>query len=315
MAVFSLFGANGATMVEHSLSGLSLGDVVSYGDMANPRTEYVVVEDIASSDYGFAVINTERLSRSTVTVTSIEGLGGWEWSGAVKWTPEAVADLVSRSDAHLNDESAKRAAVEVERAARKVRGAARLAAEKPEWATGVIVARLEKNESDSMTDYFATSTSRTVFLGWSKSKRNSFAELRKAAAKFAPTAEFGPKLGRFSPFIRFTKDGGVKGYWGGERSHWHSELLADSKTFTTRVEAEAFIAESGTPYEIGFDGEVGKFEWAIHEESIEHRENYSGGRGYVLGSRDYTSGWTVLKINGFSEDLFGGSEENLVGLH
>ena len=58
----------------------------------------------------------------------------------------------------------------------------------PEDALGVIVARLKQDESDSQTDYFASSTQRTVILGFSTHKRDIFSEMRKHASNFKGTA-------------------------------------------------------------------------------------------------------------------------------
>lgn len=57
----------------------------------------------------------------------------------------------------------------------------------PEWAKGYLVAELREDESDIMTDYFAHSVTRRVLLGFSKSDRNNFREIRKLAATFGPT--------------------------------------------------------------------------------------------------------------------------------
>ena len=56
----------------------------------------------------------------------------------------------------------------------KVIGRKRFADIFPEDALGVIVARLKQNESDSQTDYYASSNQRTVILGFSKHKRDIF---------------------------------------------------------------------------------------------------------------------------------------------
>jgi len=58
----------------------------------------------------------------------------------------------------------------------------------PTWAKAVIVAELVEDQSDSMTDYFGSTTRRAVILGFSKHTRDLFPELRKAAANFAETA-------------------------------------------------------------------------------------------------------------------------------
>jgi len=58
----------------------------------------------------------------------------------------------------------------------------------PEDAQAVMIARLKQDESDSQTDYFASSTQRTVILGFSKHKRDIFSEMRKHASNFEETA-------------------------------------------------------------------------------------------------------------------------------
>lgn len=58
----------------------------------------------------------------------------------------------------------------------------------PEDAQAVIVARLKQDESDSQTDYYASSTQRTVILGFSKHKKDLFSEMRKHASNFEETA-------------------------------------------------------------------------------------------------------------------------------
>lgn len=50
----------------------------------------------------------------------------------------------------------------------------------PSWAKAYIVAELKVDKSDSMTDYFHASTSKTLLLSWSSTDRLNFAEMRKA---------------------------------------------------------------------------------------------------------------------------------------
>lgn len=58
----------------------------------------------------------------------------------------------------------------------------------PDDAQAVIVARLKQDESDSQTDYYASSVQRTVILGFSTHKRDIFSEMRKHAPNFEETA-------------------------------------------------------------------------------------------------------------------------------
>lgn len=57
----------------------------------------------------------------------------------------------------------------------------------PAWAIAVIVAEYETDQCDSQSDYFATSTGPRYILAWSKTKRDLFPEMRKAAANFEET--------------------------------------------------------------------------------------------------------------------------------
>lgn len=184
-------------------------------------------------------------------------------------------------------------------------------ATKPAWAKAALVAEYEVDKSDSMTDYFATSTERVVFLGWSAHTRDLFSEMRKAAATFPETAHLGPGKDLYTVSVVTAEDIVTNGsaYWKGSNSPWHRELYSDDgagflrgKTFTTRADADAFIEKAGKPHDIGFGDKVGTFEWKVTKESIEHREKYSMGAGYYLkGSGRYSSGWTVSKasVNSF----------------
>lgn len=58
----------------------------------------------------------------------------------------------------------------------------------PQDTQAIIVARLKQDDSDSQTDYFASSVQRTIILGFSKHKRDLFSEMRKYANNFEGTA-------------------------------------------------------------------------------------------------------------------------------
>ena len=66
----------------------------------------------------------------------------------------------------------------------------------PENAQALIVAELEVDQTDLQTDYFATHTTRTIILGWSKHKRDLFSEMRKYAGLIPGTKHLKelPKL-------------------------------------------------------------------------------------------------------------------------
>lgn len=67
-------------------------------------------------------------------------------------------------------------------------GRKRLSEILPDDAVAMIVGRLKQNDSDSQTDYYASSVQRTVILGFSKHTRDLFSEMRKYAGNFEGTA-------------------------------------------------------------------------------------------------------------------------------
>ncbi len=174
--------------------------------------------------------------------------------------------------------------------------------ERPPWAKAAIIAELEENTSDIQSDYFGSRTLRTVILGWSSHTKDLFPEMRKAAALFPETAHLGPGKDRYTPRVVLAVDVPFEkahsgGHYKGSRSHWHTDLYGDDidpPVFTTREEAEAFIATKGQPHPISFDGFEATFEWQVGVESVEHREKWSMGHGYYLGYSKY-SGWQVRK--------------------
>ena len=123
----------------------------------------------------------------------------WEWAFSnpdyEKVSPGALATIIEECDAL---DAALKQLAEAEAAARrrkeeKVR--AEFASRKPEWAKAVVVAELRESDNDPMSDYYGSHQTRRVFLAWSKTDRDGFAEMRKAAASFPPTADLatGPK--------------------------------------------------------------------------------------------------------------------------
>jgi hypothetical protein len=160
-------------------------------------------------------------------------------------------------------------------------------------ADRVIVARFRVDESDGQTDYYGCRKAREVVIGFGRGARESFAQLRKAAAGFKPTADYGPGLGRWYAKPRTTIDyveanGNIS--YAGTVSGWHRDLVAGP--LPTRSSAEAHAAANPLQPLSMAHGPVVPLAWTISEEPIEHRENYSMGGGNYLGDSRY-SGWTV----------------------
>lgn len=86
----------------------------------------------------------------------------------------------------------------------------------PAWAKACLVAEFRQNDSDVMTDYFSYSITKKVLLGFSKSDRNSFVEMRKLAATFPETSHLAGSEGVEH---RENYSGGSGYYLGGPSSY------------------------------------------------------------------------------------------------
>jgi hypothetical protein len=158
-------------------------------------------------------------------------------------------------------------------------------------ADRVILARFRVDESDGQTDYYGGRTTREVAIGLGRGRRESFAQLRKAAAGFKPTADYGPGLSRWYATVTLGADFYANGshYHAGSPSPWDRDESAGP--FPTKAAAEAYAASRPT-HPINVDGRPIPRSWRIEERSIEHRENYSMGGGNYLGDDRY-GGWCV----------------------
>lgn len=161
----------------------------------------------------------------------------------------------------------------------------------------VIYAEYRVDESDGYTDYYGHRTTRRVVLGFGKGKRESFAQLRKAAADFAPTEHYGPGKDRWT----------VTAHHDTPDPHRYTpcEQLRDDSyqemTFTTEAEARAYVEnmiatspENDPEYVgvCGFPYFAKHHGYELHRSSYENRENYSMGGGNYLGSSRH-GGWVV----------------------
>lgn len=105
---------------------------------------------------------------------------------------EPVTDAAQRLAAARTREAERREARRFE-AEERARARAAFEADAvskiPDWAKAVIVAELVENRSDAMTDYFDSTTVRSVILAFSRHIRDLFPEMRKAARNLAETAD------------------------------------------------------------------------------------------------------------------------------
>jgi len=172
----------------------------------------------------------------------------------------------------------------------------------PPGAAAAIVARYDVDRSDPSTDFFQVRTVFEVVIGFSPHTNDTFSEMRKAAARFGQTQHLGPgkTVCRVRAVLTSDVREGSTVWWAEQFSPWHMncEPGGDGRRchFTTRQEAEDFIASSPPPIPYDVGGQVATAELRIFEESIEHREKYAGGRGYYLKAEGtYASGWSACK--------------------
>jgi hypothetical protein len=85
--------------------------------------------------------------------------------------------------------SRDRIAADAERYAAQAASWQVICAKAPAGVSHAILAELNEDTSDLMSDYFANRTVRVVAIGWRYGRREDFAQLRAAAASFAPTAD------------------------------------------------------------------------------------------------------------------------------
>ena len=154
-----------------------------------------VVYDIRKNDWGMAYKLINLRTKEFYTADIIRplkekfGIGYYYDSENPEFMDSfEVAILLQEAQQKkkAEQEEAEKEKVRVEEV--KKIGRLRMIAIFPENAQAVIVARLKQNESDSQTDYYASSVQRTVILGFSTHKRDIFSEMRKHAPNFEETA-------------------------------------------------------------------------------------------------------------------------------
>ncbi len=140
----------------------------------------------------------------------------WEYLTDYRENPERCADLYRRATEAEAQRTEERHRAEEERRAEEARCEAQWTEFTPAWAKACLVAELRRNDSDIMTDYFSYSNTEKVLLGFSKTDRNNFSEMRKMAATFPPTAHLAGSEGVEH---RENYSGGSGYYLGGPSSY------------------------------------------------------------------------------------------------
>lgn len=159
-----------------------------------------VVYDITKNQWGIAYklinLRTKEFQTADIIRPLKEKFGiGYYFDSENPQFMDGFEVLILQQEAEYKKKAEQDKAEQERKRVEEVReiGRKRFAEIFPEDAQAVIVARLQQDDSDRMTDYYAHSTKRTVIIGFSKHKRDLFSEMRKHASNFEETvylAEF-----------------------------------------------------------------------------------------------------------------------------
>lgn len=193
------------------------------GHVAYMSQKIYVVSKITHSSCGCSYelidIETEefRETSSIRPISQKHGIGMYFDDKEVKFMDEAeFALLLEKATANKNEKET----IKQEQLAEKIRveavGAELLRKIITTETKAIIIAKLNEDESDSMSDYHGYSTKRRVILGLSTSNRNSFDEMRKMAKNFEGTHYLIEKDENYEHRENYT---GGQGYYLGKSGY------------------------------------------------------------------------------------------------
>lgn len=191
--------------------------------------------------------------------------------------PDITAEMAratAAQSASRDDARAKADAAAAALAAFRADAAGRV----PDWAQAVIVATLEHDDCDSMSDYYNVTTSRRVILGFSRHTRDLFPELRKAAALFSQTAELATAPDSAEHRAKYSMGGGYflkagssySSGWKVKKERFYSNRIPDGPAEWLADLEPAAPAESAAAPGIGHNSSGGAF-------TIEKHHHTKGG--------------------------------------
>ena len=252
MVLHGVVGGDCSRNVEHRLAGTR--------DPLHPRAVQIF-EDLG--DRFEWTIPKDLKEREALTTAFREAI-----REATESIPEVDKRISVEDHAARVEECSAREAARIEETRRREEAAASFKI--PPGAVAAVVAELDVDECDSMSDYYGSSTSRRVLIGWRFTQRESFANLRKCAATFEPTSHLGPGRDVWTVRKVYSRDmetparvGTREGDVIAVESELRAETEEDLRALMESVELE-------TDYQA----------WGrVQKTSVEHRENYSMGGG------------------------------------
>lgn len=245
--LYSLFGG---TTTDTEVKAVSVNQIVQMEGYSYDR---YVVHKITHTQFGYHyhLINLRTLdfhqSEIIKPLSQKFGIGMYYDENNIEFMPEEeVAEVYSKAQAKRVDKIEKERAEEKRR--EEVRSVGRQWLEKnlPTDAQALIIACLKQDESDSQTDYFASSTVRTVILGFSKHKKDIFSEMRKYASNFEETAYLAEHNEDYEHREKYSMG---KGYYLGE-SYYHGWIIKKAPIYNRESTIKEFSYVAGCPNSI-----------------------------------------------------------------
>jgi len=241
--IYSLFGG---TTTDTEVKAVEVNQIVQMQSYSYDR--YVVYKITHNDRFGYRyhLINLRTLdmhqSEIIKPLSQKFGIGMYYDENNIEFMPEEeTTELLAKAQAKRVD------AMEQERAEEKcreeVRAVGRQWLEKnlPQDAQALIIARLKQDESDSQTDYFASRTTRTVILGFSKHKRDIFSEMRKYAGNFEGTAYLSEYNEDYEHREKYSMGAG---YYLGE-SYYHGWIIKKAPIYNRESTIKEFSYVAG----------------------------------------------------------------------
>lgn len=240
--LYSLFGG---TTTDTKVKVVEVNQVIQMEGYSYDR---YVVHKITNDKYGYHYhlinIRTLDMQQSEVIkpLSQKFGIGMYYDENNIEFmTEDEVAELYIKAQQKENKEIEQEQEEEKQREAIRVIGRQWLNENLPEDAQAVIVARLKQDESDSQTDYFASSTQRTVILAFSKHKRDIFSEMRKHSSNFEETAHLAEYNADYEHREKYSMGAG---YYLGE-SKYHGWIIEKDFIYNKEQAIERFAYTAG----------------------------------------------------------------------
>jgi hypothetical protein len=242
--LYSLFGC---TTTDTDKKAVEVNQVVQMEGYSYDR---YVVHRITHDRFGYHyhLINLRTLdmqqSRIIKPLSQKFGIGMYYDENNTEFMPEAeVTELYAKAKARQDAEKEAERKENERREAVKAIGRKWLQDNLPDNVQALIVARLKQDESDSQADYYASRTSRTVILGFSKHKRDVFSEMRKHASNFEETAYLSEYNEDYEHREKYSMGAG---YYLGE-SKYRGWIIEKCPVYTRENTIEDFAYTAGCP--------------------------------------------------------------------